>query len=121
MTIIPKDPINQLNNISNKQNVSKSRRKDEFKKVLNESSTKIDSEDKLKDQKVSALKGKEKTEISDTTKDIMLAKKAIDESPDIREDLVASIKEQIKNGTYEMDLDKTADALLNSGIFNDLF
>jgi negative regulator of flagellin synthesis FlgM len=121
MTIIPKDSINRLNSISNKQNVSKSHRKSDFQKVLNESNTKINPDDKLKNQKVSALKGKEKTEISDTSKEIMLAKKAIDESPDIREDLVASIKEQIKNGTYEMDLDKTADSLLKSGVFNDLF
>lgn len=121
MTIIPKDSINRLNNISNKQNISKSRRKDDFKKVLNETTDKINSDDKLKGQKVSALKGKEKTEISDTTKEIMLAKKAIDDSPDVREELVSNIKEQIKNGTYEMDLGKTADAILDSGIFNDLF
>ncbi|MCQ2081098.1 MAG: flagellar biosynthesis anti-sigma factor FlgM [Lachnospiraceae bacterium] len=50
-------------------------------------------------------------QISSQGKDIQAAKSAVNNAPDIREDVVAPIKEQIKNGTYEVDAESLADKL----------
>jgi negative regulator of flagellin synthesis FlgM len=45
-------------------------------------------------------------------KDFQTAKAAVAAAPDIREDLTASIKEKVQNGTYSVDNDTFADKLL---------
>lgn len=50
-------------------------------------------------------------QLSSVGKDIQTAKAAVAKASDIREDLVNPIKEQIKNGTYEVDTDSFADKL----------
>ncbi len=42
-------------------------------------------------------------QISSMGKDIQVAKQAVANSADVREDLVASVKSRINNGTYEVD------------------
>ena len=46
------------------------------------------------------------------------AKSALGSTPDVRMDLVNSIKERIDNGTYEVDMDDFATKILeNNGLF----
>ena len=45
-------------------------------------------------------------------KDIQVAKQAVNNAPDIREDKVASLKAAIKNGTYDVSGEAFADKLL---------
>ncbi len=54
---------------------------------------------------------RDQLEISSAGKDIQTAKNAVMGAPDIREDVVAPIKEQIQNGTYEVDADSFAEKL----------
>ena len=51
-------------------------------------------------------------QISNAGKDIQTAKKAVAGAADVREDLVASIKERLNAGTYQVDTDDFADRLL---------
>jgi len=54
----------------------------------------------------------DKLQISSMGKDISVAKQALASTPDIREDLVSSIKERIQNGTYEVSGEAFADKVL---------
>lgn len=59
-------------------------------------------------------------QISDMGKDIHVAKQAVAGSTDVREDLVASIKERLDAGTYQVNTDEFADKLFeryNSVVF----
>ncbi|MCR4694899.1 MAG: flagellar biosynthesis anti-sigma factor FlgM [Pseudobutyrivibrio sp.] len=56
--------------------------------------------------------GRDQVQISSTGKDYQVAKKAVAESTDVREDLVADLKERIKSGTYEVSADDFAAKLL---------
>jgi len=58
--------------------------------------------------------------ISDTAKRIQEAKKQLDSIPDIREDKVAQLKNQIKNGTYEINAEKIAGKMIKEGLLNQL-
>jgi len=57
--------------------------------------------------------------LSSTAKDTTVAKQAVASAPDVREDLVNSLKQRIDNGTYEVDVDDFAGKLLEkySGLF----
>lgn len=50
-------------------------------------------------------------QISSAGKDIQTAKAAVAQSPDIRLDVVNPIKEQVQNGTYEVDTESFAEKL----------
>ncbi len=54
----------------------------------------------------------DQVQISSLGKDIQTAKTAVANAPDIREDLTASIKAKIQNGTYSVDNESFADKLL---------
>lgn len=56
----------------------------------------------------------DKLQISSLGKDISVAKQALASTPDIREDLVNSIKEKINNGTYEVSGEAFADKILGN-------
>lgn len=59
-------------------------------------------------------------QISNVGKDIQIAKQAVQNSPDIREDVTASIKERLDAGTYQVNTDEFADRLFeryNSVVF----
>ncbi len=45
-------------------------------------------------------------------KDIQVAKQAVNAAPDVREDLVASLKAAIKNGTYNVSSEDFAEKML---------
>ena len=50
-------------------------------------------------------------QISSIGKDIQSAKAAVAKAPDIREDVVAPIKEKVMNNTYSVDSESFADKL----------
>lgn len=59
-------------------------------------------------------------QISNMGKDIQIAKQAVKNSPDVREDVMASIKERLDAGTYQVNTDEFADRLFeryNSVVF----
>ena len=58
--------------------------------------------------------------LSDTAKKIQETQTQLKAIPDVREDKVALLKEQIENGTYEIDEEKIADNMLKDALFNDL-
>ena len=58
--------------------------------------------------------------LSNAAKNIQEAQKQLAAIPDVREDKVAQLKEQIENGTYEIDEEKIADKMLKDSLLNDL-
>ncbi len=56
--------------------------------------------------------------ISDAAKRIQEARAQLDEIPDVREDKVAELRNQIQNGTYKIDAEKTAEKLLKEHLGN---
>ena len=58
--------------------------------------------------------------LSDTAKKVQEAQKQLEAIPDVREDKVAQLKEQIENKTYEMDDEKTAGKMIKEALLNDL-
>ena len=58
--------------------------------------------------------------LSDTAKKVQEAQKQIETIPDVREDKVAQLKEQVENGTYEMDEEKIAGKIIKDALLNDL-
>ncbi len=44
----------------------------------------------------------------------------IENTPDVRAERVAAIKERVKNGTYEVDAERLADAILTESVREDL-
>ncbi|MDE6220140.1 MAG: flagellar biosynthesis anti-sigma factor FlgM [Lachnospiraceae bacterium] len=57
--------------------------------------------------------------LSATAQDASIAKKAVAATPDVRQNLVNSIKERIDNDTYEVDMEDFAGKLLER--YNGLF
>jgi negative regulator of flagellin synthesis FlgM len=58
--------------------------------------------------------------LSDTAKKVHEAQNQLESIPDIREDKVAELKEQIENGTYNMDEEKIAGKIIKDALLNDL-
>lgn len=54
----------------------------------------------------------EQLQFSNLGRDIGTAQAAISATPDIREDMVASIKSRIQNGTYSVDTETFAEKLM---------
>ena len=57
--------------------------------------------------------GRDEVQISSTGKDYHVAKAAVAEASDIREDLVADIKARIKAGTYDVSPEDFAEKLMS--------
>jgi len=57
--------------------------------------------------------GRDEVQISSTGRDYNVAKAAVADAKDIRQDLVADIKARIKDGTYDVSADDFADKLLS--------
>ena len=57
--------------------------------------------------------------ISDAAKRIQEARRQLDEIPDVREDKVAELRNQIQNGTYEINADKIAGKMIKESLLND--
>ena len=65
-----------------------------------------------KTQQSGGVSNSDRVQISSLGKDFQTAKAAVAESPDIREELTASIKSKIENGTYYVDNATFAEKLL---------
>lgn len=65
-------------------------------------------------QSKAAASRADQVQISSLGKDFQTAKQAVADSADIREELTASIKSRIQNGTYEVSSEDFADKLLNA-------
>jgi negative regulator of flagellin synthesis FlgM len=89
------DAYNQIQQIYGSQKVSKNEKK----------GTSVSFTDKL--------------QLSQTAQDSTVAKKALSNVPDVRQDLVNSLKEQIDNDDYDVDVDDFASKLLER--YNGLF
>lgn len=69
-----------------------------------------------KTKKISKSSEKEKKdqfEISQSAKDYQTAKKALSQTPDIREDKVAEIKNAMNTGTYNVSAQEIADKMVS--------
>lgn len=62
--------------------------------------------------KVSRTSKSDKVEISDFGRELQVAKQAISETTDFREDKVKAIKERMDNGTYDVSMSDLCDKLL---------
>lgn len=63
----------------------------------------------------------EKVSISSISRDVKLAKKAIEELPDVREEKVRELKDQIEQGTYNVSGEKIAEKMSGDLSFNIIF
>ena len=100
MEITPKDAVNieaYVNQVQEKDEVDAASEKPE------QQQTKADT-----------------VELSNAAKDIQQAQNQLEAIPDVREDKVAELKDQIENGTYEIDEQKIADKMLTDSLLNDL-
>jgi negative regulator of flagellin synthesis FlgM len=84
---------------------NKTAKSDEFKKLIDQKIA--DSEKKTSDTGTGGKAGKIELPAD--------AKKALSETPDVRADKVARIKEQIASGTYNIDPSDVAAAMLKNG------
>lgn len=64
-------------------------------------------------QKAGAASHSDQVQISSFGKDIQTAKAALAGCPDVREERIASIREQIQNGTYRVDNAAFAEKLMS--------
>ena len=67
---------------------------------------------KFKTSPVSKTSASDKVEISSFGKELQIAKQAVSNAPDVREDKVAELKNQIANGTYSVSPESFAEKLL---------
>ena len=65
-----------------------------------------------KSQNVAKAAPTDQLQISSRGMDYQLAKTAVQNSPDVREELTAPIKEKVQNGTYAVETASFADKLL---------
>lgn len=64
-------------------------------------------------KKVNKTAGKDEVALSDTAKDFQTIYKALTEVPDVREDKVQAIKQQMASGTYNVKASEVADKILS--------
>ena len=79
----------------------------------------IKSIKKTEEKRVTSSSFKDQLLLSAAGKDAQIAKQAVANTPDVREDVIESLKEQIDNGTYEVSVDDLAGKLLEK--YNGLF
>lgn len=70
------------------------------------------SGNKYKTQKTTSVSARDKVEISSLGKAYQVAKSAVNEAPDIREDKIADIKRKIDNGTYDVSAESFAEKVI---------
>ena len=74
---------------------------------------------KTEEKRVTSSSFKDQLLLSAAGKDAQIAKQAVANTPDVREDVIEPLKQQIDNGTYEVSVDDLAGKLLEkySGLF----
>ena len=71
---------------------------------------------KRKKTEKSASYTKDSVELSEFGRDLQVAKQAVSQAEDVREDRVQELKTQMANGTYNVPMSALADKLLNGFI-----
>ena len=74
---------------------------------------------KTEEKRVNSTSFKDQLMLSAAGKDAQIAKQVVANTPDVRESVIAPLKEQIDNGTYEVNVDDLAGKLLEK--YNGLF
>lgn len=69
---------------------------------------------KLQNTTTSKISKKDQVELSSTAKDFQYAMKLLKDVPDVRQDKIDSIKNQIKTGTYKIDSGKIVEKMYES-------
>lgn len=64
--------------------------------------------------KTGTTQAADKVEISQIGKDYQIAKQAVAQSADVREDKVNALREQIASGTYSVSMEDVAEKLLSN-------
>src|SRR5512136_450278 len=60
----------------------------------------------------------EKVNLSTTAKDVQNLSSAISKLPDVREEKVQALKDQIEKGTYKVDAEKTAEKMVGESLLD---
>ncbi|HNS54676.1 MAG TPA: flagellar biosynthesis anti-sigma factor FlgM, partial [Syntrophales bacterium] len=60
----------------------------------------------------------EKVNLSTTAKDVQNLKNAVSSLPDVREDMVRNLREQIEKGTYKVDAEKVAEKMVGESLLD---
>lgn len=82
---------------------------DAYNKVNQVYQTNVKTQTTKKDK----MSKSDKVEISQFGRDLQVAKQAVENMPDIREEKVEVIKTAITSGTYEVSMEEVADKLVN--------
>ncbi len=65
-------------------------------------------------EKASTVSKKDRVEISQLGKDIQVAKQAVAQAPEIRQDKVNALKQSIASGNYNVSAEEIADKMINN-------
>lgn len=57
----------------------------------------------------------DEADLSQTARDVCIARKALAAAPEVRADKVAELKQKIAEGTFEIDADLIADKIIEGG------
>ena len=74
---------------------------------------------KTEEKRVNSTSFKDQLMLAAAGKDAQIANQVVANTPDVRESVIAPLKEQIDNGTYEVNVDDLAGKLLEK--YNGLF
>ena len=76
-------------------------------------------EDRSPEKAASAnLVPEEKVNLSTTAKDVQSLSNAISNLPDVRDEKVQALKDQIEKGTYKVDAEKTAEKMVGESLLD---
>jgi negative regulator of flagellin synthesis FlgM len=76
-------------------------------------------EDRASEKAAAAnLVPEEKVNLSTTAKDVQNLSSAISKLPDVREERVQALKDQIEKGTYKVDAEKTAEKMVGESLLD---
>ena len=71
------------------------------------------------DKPENSVKKSDTVVISDAAKKVQEARSQLIDIPDVREEKVSELRNQIQNGTYQIDADKIAGKMIKEGLLND--
>lgn len=88
-------------------------------KIINNNIQKVlkiyNNQNSKKEIKSAARLGKrDELKLSDEAREFQIALKALENTPDVREEKIEEIRQQIQSGTYEIDSKKIAEKMLRN-------
>lgn len=97
-------------------NISNITQKYEHRPLLNETSDKhrIDTRENQPTESNTGVSRDDKVSLSQASKEMQLAKSAVAESPDVREERVAELKQAIAANQYSINPDKIAESIIGA-------